>query len=265
MKSFGKCPVCDGEAFKKTYNKKWHSSSFVRCDGCGLVFQNPQEDPVKTISRYGEEYFKYEKENEHNFFRLIEMTINDFEILKLLPAGADVLEVGSATGLFLKFMKEKGYKPVGIEICGDSANYGIKQYGVDIINCSLEDAVFDRRFDFVHFSHLIEHLNDPFNFLKKVYDLLNDKGYALITTPNSSGLFASYYDEDWRCIVDDHLFLFNKKNLEKLLVKTGFKIIKSMTWGGIPAGKAFHPLKRTFDRFVKFAGVGDVVCFLVSK
>jgi 2-polyprenyl-3-methyl-5-hydroxy-6-metoxy-1,4-benzoquinol methylase len=265
MKIFEKCPVCNGNELKKVFQKKWAFSSFTKCSGCRLIFQNPQEDAKKTVGRYGKEYFEYERNNQYNFFKLIELTLNEFDMFKIIPYGANILEIGCATGLFLKYMKEKGYNPVGVEICKESADYGKDIYGVNILNCTLDEAPFDGKFSFIHFSHLIEHLNDPVKFLKIVYDLLEDDGYAMITTPNSSGLFASIFDENWRCIVDDHLFLFNKDNLGILLKKSGFKVRKILTWGGIPSGKAVKPLKNIADKFVKAAGIGDVVCFLVSK
>ena len=265
MRSFGNCPLCNCNDLKKVYNRKWVRSSFVKCKHCSLIFQNPQEDQGKTSERYGQEYFDYEKKNETNFFHLIELTLNDFNIFSLIPEKSDILEIGCATGLFLKFMKEKGYNPVGVEICGDSAEYGIKNHGVNILNCRLEEAVFDRQFDFIHFSHLIEHLNDPFSFLKIVYGLLKPGGYAVVTTPNSSGIFADIFYEDWRCIVDDHLFLFNKSNLKRCVNDAGFDICDIRTWGGIPAGKYIKLLKRFSDRFVKLTGTGDVVSFLITR
>jgi hypothetical protein len=33
----------------------------------------------------------------------------------------------------------------------------------------------------------------------------------MLTTPNSSGLFAKYYQDNWRCIVDDPFFILTKK------------------------------------------------------
>lgn len=90
-------------------------------------------------------------------------------------------------------------------------------------------------------------------------------GLVLLTTPNSSGLFSTYYGESWRCIVDDHLFLFSKKNLKMLLLKSNFRILKSLTWGSIPSGVKNKSLKKTMDWFVKKSGTGDVVSYLAQK
>ena len=207
---FKDCPICSNNKFKKIFNDNWDKSSFVKCKKCGLIFKNPQENILDTINRYNIDYFNYELENQYNFFNLVKKNLEDFNIINILPKKANILEVGSATGLFLKYMNSLSFNTIGIELCKESVNYGKKEYGVNLINGRIEDFDFKKEsFDFIHCSHLIEHLNNPVGFLLNIVFLLKKKGYALLTTPNSSGLFAKYYNESWRCIVDDHLFIFN--------------------------------------------------------
>jgi len=266
IKILTNCPVCGSVKLRSALTGKWKHSSYNKCLKCRLLFQNPQENIKKTKSRYNGNYFKYELENQHNFFNLIKKTLYDFNILKMLPEGARVLEIGSATGLFLKYMNENNFDAAGLEICRESAEYGKKNYKVNIVNKTLEESNFNRNsFDFIHFSHLIEHLNDPLNFLKIVNEIAKPKGLIMITTPNSSGLFAKIFNENWRCIVDDHLFIFNKKSLKILFKKSSFKIVKIRSWGSIPKGKTFDLIKNITDRFVKLTNTGDVVCFLLKK
>jgi len=278
VNEFTACPLCElsqkahesKNVLKKTLTKRWSKSNFVKCNSCGLIFQNPQEQIEKTDTRYGDDYFKYELDNQENFFSLIKHTLDDFDILKQIPVSSTILEIGSATGLFLKYMNDNGHKSTGVELCTKSVEYARKNYGVYIINDRLENTELEENsFDFIHFSHLIEHLNDPFGFIKKVYSLLKTGGKILITTPNSSGLFSRYYKDDWRCIVDDHLFLFNKKNLINLLKINGFEVLGIKTWGSIPAGKGlaqrFNFIKKISDCLVKAVGLGDVVAVYAFK
>ncbi len=260
------CPICKNSDFKRIFIDNWDRSSFVKCKKCNLIFQNPQEQILDTINRYNFDYFNYELENQFNFFHLVKKTLDDFNIINILPEGANVLEIGSATGLFLKYMDLQGFKSTGIELCKESVEYGKKEYGVNLINGRLEEIKLNQgTFDFIHFSHLIEHVNNPPDFLMKIYNLLKKGGYIMLATPNSSGLFAKYYKESWRCIVDDHLFIFNKKNINYLLKKINFKIIKYKTWGSIPKDKSNNKIKKIFDWFVKKSNLGDVVCFLAQK
>lgn len=263
---FSSCPVCHSARFKKTFTNKWKKSSFIICKNCNLIFQNPQENLAQTMARYDQDYFDYEVANQENFFNLIKLTLDDFSIIDTLPTGASVLEVGSATGLFLRYMNSRGFNTTGVEVCKQSVDYGRKAYGVNLIHGRLEEQQFNTGgFDFIHFSHLIEHLNNPVEFLTEIYRILKPGGYTMITTPNSSGVFAKYYRESWRCIVDDHLFIFNTTNLHMLLERLGFTVTAYKTWGGIPAGTVFKSVKKIVDRFVKKYNLGDVMCYLVKK
>lgn len=266
MKEYTTCPICGSNKLKKTLLKRWSECSFVRCGGCNLIFQNPQESIKRTKERYNDDYFQYEVKNQHNFFNLVEKTLLDFDLFNIIPERSRILEVGSATGLFLKYMNEKGHDAVGVEICKESVDYGRKNYNVNLLNCTLEEAGFsDNSFDFIHFSHLIEHLNDPESFLNTVNRILKKDGYVMVTTPNSKGLFSRIYSENWRCIVTDHLFLFDKDNLKKLLLKCNFQIAGIKTWGSIPSGFKIRKVKTFFDNFVKKKNLGDVVCYLINK
>ena len=266
MKEFKKCIICSSTDFKPVFMKNWSTSHFHKCSQCNLIFQNPQEDLKTTNNRYKNEYFQYEVSNQENFFCLIKKTLSDFAIYRLLPEKSNVLEIGSATGLFLKHMNELGHRCTGIEICSESVAYGIKNYGVNLLNCRLEDSNFDdNSFNFIHFSHLIEHVNSPDKFLEEIFRISKPGGYSLITTPNQAGIFSNFYSENWRCIVDDHLFLFSKDNLGRLLKKCGFEIIKLLTWGSIPQATNMKFIKKLSDRFVKKTGTGDVMCYLVKK
>jgi len=47
----------------------------------------------------------------------------------------------------------------------------------------------DARFDFVIANHVIEHLEDPIRFLKRLADVLNVGGHAMLTAPNKKFTF----------------------------------------------------------------------------
>jgi hypothetical protein len=85
------------------------------------------------------------------------------------------------------------------------------------------------------------------------------------TTPNIDGLQARLFRERWRSAIADHLCLFSKKTLRRLLAASGFRVLKTQTWGGLAAGTAPGWLKRSADLLAKRLGFGDVVLMLVAK
>jgi len=254
--------------------------NYVRCIRCGLVQINPQPSPEAVALRYdknhGNDYLDYEIANEKPFLRLQELALEDagFYTLehKLLTenkkagydavmgtGGPEVLDIGCATGALLSALKSRGWKVRGVEISGPQAAYCRKQ-GLDVSNLPLEENHFPgQTFDVVLASHVIEHLNNPFDFAAEVKRILKPNGRFFVTTPNITGLQSHIFGSRWRSAIFDHLYLFSKRNLCKLLKKAGFTVEQVKTWGGLAAGSAPPLLKSIFDRLAKPLGFGDVM------
>jgi 2-polyprenyl-3-methyl-5-hydroxy-6-metoxy-1,4-benzoquinol methylase len=261
------CPVC-GASSVRPY---WDCGSFFikRCRDCGHLYQNPQPVFPDLKNRYQESYFDYEISNEDAFFRLMLLGLEDIgfsrweECLKVKGA---FLDIGCATGLLLSHMKGRGWNVHGAEICEPSARYGIEKRGVDIFTGPVEEAPFaDGSFSLIHFSHLIEHVPDPRRLLSRVYELLVSGGAAIIVTPNRKGLQARLLRKKWRSCIADHLNLFDKQGLARILRKTGFVIRQTQTWGGIARGLVPAFIKSPVDKLAKRFGFGDVMLFYVKK
>jgi SAM-dependent methyltransferase len=257
------CAICGGGAFLPFIECAGYS--YVRCVDCGLVQINPQPEPAQVRERYGEAYFKYERDNEEAFFKLGRLALRDAGIDKiekrLWDAGnRRALEIGCATGALLEYLRGRGWQTKGVEISKPEAEYAVRERGLDVSTLTLEDNRFaSNHFAIVTASHLIEHLNDPAAFVGEVYRVLAPGGVFLVTTPNITGLQAKVYRHLWRSAIFDHLYLFSKKTLRKLLEKYGFEIEKTVTWGGIARGFAPKPIKLVLDRAAKIFGFGDVV------
>jgi 2-polyprenyl-3-methyl-5-hydroxy-6-metoxy-1,4-benzoquinol methylase len=260
------CPVC----FSGQFKSKWYLEgvNFKKCLGCGLICQNPQPVFGDLEKRYKDDYFTYELENDVNFFDLMVKGLEDIDFFELESQIKErrVLDVGCATGMLLAYLKDRNWQVQGVELCEPSARYGIEKREVPIHIGTLESAAFDENsFTFIHFSHLIEHVPDPRGFLKIVYRILSPKGYMVMVTPNAAGFQAKLLGKEWRSAIPDHLHLFSKKTMRRLLSETGFEIIREQTWGGIAKGLAPVPLKRLMDRAAKRYGFGDVMLFLCRK
>lgn len=261
------CNICGSNSFKPYLKLK--DFSYKKCRVCGLVFQNPQPIFHDLKNRYGEKYFQYEFTNEENFFKLMLLGLKDIGFNhSVLTNWQDktFLDIGCATGRLLFYFKQRNWKVQGVEICDESVQYGRTRRHVPIFKGTLEQARYkDKSFSLIHFSHLIEHVTDPRSFLLEVRRVLKSKGFAVITTPNICGFQARLFKTKWRSAIGDHLFLFSKKTLKRLLQQTGFKVHKVVTWGGLALGTAPSWIKKPVDKLAKRWGFGDVMLFLVSK
>ena len=274
------CALCGQAKFKSVM--ECEGFSFVRCASCGLVQRNPQPDKNEIIARYtdtfGQDYLSYEIENEKAFLNLQQLAMHDADFPSVEEAlfsksakTPAFLDVGCATGALLESLAKPrrhsshGWHVTGVEI-SPCAEYAREKRKLDVKSRALEENEFaPRSFDVVHASHLVEHLNDPAGFMKEVFRILKDDGYFFLSTPNISGFQARLYRSRWRSAIFDHLYLFSRRTLIKMLKNTGFKIESCRTWGGLAAGMAPLWLKKTADSLAKRFNFGDVMIIRAVK
>jgi len=261
------CPLCGASA--RSSFLRCRDFGFVRCSECSVVYQNPAPVFEDLRKRYGEGYFAYEYDNEQNFHRLMQLGLSDigFDALtKNFAKPKSFLDIGCATGVLLESMKRKGWTVRGVDICRESAAYGTRTRGVDIFPGTLIEASFpDCSFSAVHFSHLIEHIPDPRAFLCEVRRILKPGGFAIITTPNVDGFQARLFKAAWRSAIADHLVLFSRGTLTRVVIESGFHVLRTVTWGGLAVGTAPLLIKKPIDKLAKRLGFGDVVLLLAQR
>jgi len=262
------CPVCGGAYF----DEKWEiaGSHFVNCRTCGLLLQNPQPLRASLALRYDAEYCAYEIQNQETFFSLMLLGLQDaafFEnIAPTLPSPRKILDVGCATGRLLRHFKEKGWETAGIEICKESAEYGNREYGVNIAVTSMGEFGFpDESFSTVHASHLIEHVDNPTMLAAEVARVLAPGGVFICVTPTTDGFQARLFGSSWRSAIPDHVTLFSLKTLTRLLSNVSLHVELVRTWGGLAAGTVPHWIKKPIDYLAKKWGFGDVLLVVARK
>ncbi len=260
------CPLCQAKDYTIVYSKP--TFRFVRCNECGVLYQNPRPKNEFIQNRYDDNYFQYEIENQKNFFQLQLKTFEDCKIEKLVNGFEKkrILDIGCATGLLLNHLKQKGAHVYGVEICTQSCRYAYENFNLTLYNGTIENAHYESNyFDIVHFSHLIEHLEDPINFMKEIYRITKKDGYVLITTPREDSFWSRFFGLKWRSLIPDHLILFSRQHLESLIKISGFNPIFIESWGSIPIDSKLKFLKPFTDRYVKKFDRGDVQFILAKK
>jgi len=262
------CPVCG----KTHFDRKWEisGSRFVTCLSCGLLLQNPRPQHTSLALRYDAEYCAYEIQNQESFFNLMLLGLHDaafFEnIVPTLPSFRRILDVGCATGRLLRYFKEKGWETAGVEICEESAEYGNREYGVNITVASMGEFEFpDESFSTVHASHLIEHVDNPSLLVAEVSRVLMPGGVFVCVTPTTDGFQARLFNSSWRSAIPDHMTLFSLRTLKRLLGNASLHVELVRTWGGLAAGTAPLWIKKPIDYLAKRWGFGDVLLVVARK
>lgn len=85
----------------------------------------------------------------------------------------------------------------------------------------------DERFDLVCFYHVLEHLENPAEFLANIKKILNPGGYIAFSFPNPHRLDLTLLKREKWDYPPHHLTRWNEKSTEYLLNKTGYTKIFS--------------------------------------
>ena len=227
-----KCYLCDYEGDMKIKSNV-NGRDIVECPKCKLefIYNQPTFDEIRKI--YSNEYYKSwgMESGETNEVSYMKKSTFHNMLLKILPYKkyGNILDIGTASGFLLEEAKKLGFEPYGVELSEYSSSIAKKKFGDDRIhNGTLETSQFDKNFfDVITMTDLLEHVQDPVSTLKISYELLNNTGggYILITVPDTSSFTHNIMKEKWTQYKLEHLFYFNKTNMEVIAKKTGFEII----------------------------------------
>ncbi len=173
-----------------------------------------------------EDYIK-NQELFRNYFLVI------FKKVLTYKKHGSILEIGSSTGLLLEIFKKYRWKVQGVEPSKKSSDFAIKR-GIPTIQQTFEKANITSKYDVVVLNHVLEHLKNPHEVLKKVHKLLNKGGIVIVNVPNAGSLSAQIFGEKWEYVLpDEHLWQFTPKSLEKLLQEEGVNIVSWDAKSGI--------------------------------
>jgi 2-polyprenyl-3-methyl-5-hydroxy-6-metoxy-1,4-benzoquinol methylase len=168
------------------------------------------------------------------------------KVLNLVSKNKRVLEIGCSTGQISRKLSENGCEVVGVELNEESARVAQKYCKKVIVSdvCKIKATDYLNYFDFILFMDVLEHLDDPWDVLKKIKVYLKDGGLVVISVPNIANwairwnLLFGNFKYGTRGILDKtHLRFFNEKSAKKLLEDAGFEIVKYDIIPSIPLVK----------------------------
>jgi len=243
---------------KKT-NRIWMDSvehsvngteTLVSCKTCGLVYVNPRLVRVSGLGTYSIEeemaYFEGTRESRHRAFG---------EVISQLPlwlgrGPKSLLDIGCGDGTLLEIARSTGIESVGTEISESLVELVRTHLGEQaILSVNLEDLP-ESSFDVVTMINVIEHVDNPAEFLKTTARLLKIDGILLVHTINIGGLPARLSGARWYQIEPfSHFYYFTEQTLQQLMQRSGLE----------PFGRfslvISKGLKRTVQQFLARNGI----------
>lgn len=233
-----RCCICTSTDTRTFLIRK--KDSLIKCLNCGVIFvwPFPTQKQIKRI--YTQEHFtkvdpkdknqsgygSYFKE-EHLWEKIAEKQV---EIIKQYKKEGNLLDVGCGLGMFLLKAKKQGFKVYGLDILDFSVKICHKR-GLEKVKKGeigqLNKLFSQKRFDVITASHILEHVADPLKFISQIKMHLKPKGILFIAVPDGQSLIARILGKKWFGYYHyQHLFVFNKTCLIKILNDLNIKIIK---------------------------------------
>lgn len=210
-------------------------SRLVECRDCGHMMLHPPPSEEDLSRIYNEHYWLLDASDEErrHFAELKQATARSYLELVgrcLGRPGGRLLEIGSGAGDLLAAAVDLGYDPTGVEpsesacararerlgnrgriVCGDVGNLTERGY-----------------YDVCVIADVIEHVQDPRDFLQRVYDLMRPGGVVVIATPSLQSWSARFMRHRWMEFKTEHLHYFSQETLHSLLFQTGLDPIAAL-------------------------------------
>jgi SAM-dependent methyltransferase len=195
---------------------------------------SPQPTASELADLYGETYYVSVDSRERGYDGYVTEAENwrrTFrDRLRDLPrVPGKLLDVGAATGFFVEQARATGWDAMGVEPSEWAAAYARNELGVDVRPGTLESLQFpDATFDVVTMWEVIEHLPDPRTTLAEVKRILRPGGRLVLSTPDAGSLAARLSGRRWLGWrkVPEHVFFFDRANLDRLLGQSGFTPVR---------------------------------------
>lgn len=169
------------------------------------------------------------------------------KLLRDLPKGASVLDLGCGNGTFISLFRDRGWKlygtdfsPTGIEI----ARATFPEIDFFLADSSAPTGEILTRVgqvDAIISTEVIEHLYDPRSFLRNAHALVKPGGVVILSTPyhgymkNLLLALTGKLDQHFTVLWDHgHIKFWSRRTLSRALVEAGFTDIRFMGSGRLP-------------------------------
>ncbi len=182
-----------------------------RCANCGLGKTEPVPQDLGVY--YSDQYYG----NRHGFtqnlcnrrrLRWIESQRPDHNQRRLL-------DIGCGDGSFLQLARQANWEAFGVERSPQSA----RMAGLEVFESI---AQVSGTFDCITLWHVLEHLENPEEFLCAIRRLLSDNGTLFIAVPDFGSLQAKLFGKHWLHLdVPRHLFHFTQRSIAHMFDRHG--------------------------------------------
>jgi hypothetical protein len=256
------CPHCHSRRLKRwctgrdrLYRLSTQEFTYSKCADCALVFLSVRPTADEAHKFYPENYGPYKptyltaspsssnghvplgRRAAHSLKRLLDFVGKRTE--GLLPdeaeaknekyyrppfAGAQLLDFGCGSDMFLNWARERGWQTVGLDF-SESVVRRVAASGhrALLMGPRVWDEIEDESLDFVRLSHVLEHLYEPHEVLGRLREKMKTGATIHISVPNPSCLTSRVFGARWFSLdCPRHVILYSPDVLRRVLEDVGF-------------------------------------------
>jgi 2-polyprenyl-3-methyl-5-hydroxy-6-metoxy-1,4-benzoquinol methylase len=146
---------------------------------------------------------------------------------ELCGAGGELLEIGCATGLFLRAATEVGFNVQGCEPWEEAATIAQRTFSSRVKIGTFRAADYAaEHFRVVALWNVVEHVEKPAQIIRDIYNILIPGGWLALSTPNFQSLSRRLLRSRWHLFERPHLTFFDPETISNLLRATGYADIR---------------------------------------
>lgn len=222
--NFGKSPIAGYRCESLEDSLKQPSFPLLMnfCETCSFGFYELTQEAQPVLDRlYSNHFPTYhltkEIEDYHEWF------LNRVKSFSKTPDTTKVLEIGCNSGQLLARFNRSAFITHGIEPAKTFADTW-KELGIEVSNYYLNNGNIESikkdhgTFDVIYYRHVLEHIEDPMNFISLSLKLLSDKGRIMIEVPALELILSRMRYEN---ISFSHLNYFSAKTFGIIASKLG--------------------------------------------
>jgi 2-polyprenyl-3-methyl-5-hydroxy-6-metoxy-1,4-benzoquinol methylase len=260
------CPLCTSRSFTKLFRQRDLALgvpgefTVSRCDGCGLTYQNPRVRVDALDRAYPPNYAAHVREPRlsrvlrdlgpsvrwllarrlgYRHLGTRGTTPRDRarallvrgRILEAFPAWRGqgrLLDVGCASGTFLRQMQAVGWDVSGIEIDADAAERARAVTPCIVVGDPATVTLPEASVDVVTAFHVLEHVPDPLGALRNMLGWLSPGGQAIVEVPNVGGVGSRVFGRYWSGLdTPRHLVHFTPRTMTAMVERAGGRVLRA--------------------------------------
>ena len=201
----------------------------VACTACGTCFASGLPDE-KRFATYYADSSKYDLGGsgaglpESEVERYASQA--EFVAANVADLAAPALDVGTATGGFLRALKAAGFeRPFGVDPSPDAVRVARDEAGLDVVVGGLDAAeAWGHTFGLISYVAVFEHLLDPRGQAQTVSRYLQPGGHLFLSVPDASA-FLDHVGAPFQEFSVEHINFFTASSLANLMGAEGFSLV----------------------------------------